>query len=143
MECYTIIRSRIVYEILNTEVIAIDFNTGNYYALAHVAKQIWQMLEQKTPFDQMAQMISNSYALEPSKVTADLRHFINELLENGLIEPSSEIGEPVQIAPLEGPYEPPRIHVYTDVQNLLLLDPVHEVTEAGWPEKINEKQSVL
>jgi hypothetical protein len=29
----------------------------------------------------------------------------------------------------------PALNKYTDMQELLLLDPVHEVSEAGWPSK--------
>ena len=30
-------------------------------------------------------------------------------------------------------FEAPILHKYTDMQDLLLLDPIHEVDEAGWP----------
>jgi hypothetical protein len=33
------------------------------------------------------------------------------------------------------PYQEPKLGKYTDMQELLLLDPVHEVDEAGWPNK--------
>ena len=31
------------------------------------------------------------------------------------------------------PYEPPVLETYTDMQDLVLLDPVHEVDATGWP----------
>ena len=31
------------------------------------------------------------------------------------------------------PYEPPQLEKYTDMQDLVLLDPVHEVDATGWP----------
>lgn len=31
------------------------------------------------------------------------------------------------------PFEPPVLEQYTDMQDLLLLDPIHEVDEQGWP----------
>jgi hypothetical protein len=33
------------------------------------------------------------------------------------------------------PYSPPKLSAYTDMQELLLLDPVHEVDDAGWPSR--------
>ena len=33
-------------------------------------------------------------------------------------------------------YEPPVIECYPDMQELLLLDPIHEVDETGWPRSI-------
>ena len=32
-----------------------------------------------------------------------------------------------------GPFEPPSLETFTDMRDLLLLDPIHEVTDAGWP----------
>ena len=31
------------------------------------------------------------------------------------------------------PYVPPVLEKFTDMQDLILLDPVHEVSERGWP----------
>jgi hypothetical protein len=31
------------------------------------------------------------------------------------------------------PYTKPVLNKYTDMQQLLLADPLHEVQEAGWP----------
>jgi hypothetical protein len=134
MECYSICHGRVVYETLNMEVIAIDFETGNYYALARVAKQIWQMIEQKMSLDQIARVVSDLYGLDLVKAHEDLSVFVKQLLEHGLIERSDESGDPISISSFSLPYEPPKVQVYTDVQNLLLLDPIHEATEAGWPE---------
>jgi len=61
---------------------------------------------------------------------------VNELLAVDLIRPASAqagnapIGEmiPVTIA-----YAPPVLETFSDMQDLLLLDPIHEVDDAGWP----------
>ncbi len=130
--------SRIVYEVLNTEVIAIDFHTGNYYAIVHVAKQIWQLIEQEIPVTEIVRIISNHYQCDPNKVSSDVQQFIDELLEEGLVTACSieQFTAPPPF-PSEGwEYDVPRLQRYTDVQNLLLLDPIHEVTDAGWPEKL-------
>jgi hypothetical protein len=37
------------------------------------------------------------------------------------------------------PYEAPALHKYNDMQDLLLLDPVHDVDETGWPNISPEK----
>jgi hypothetical protein len=30
-------------------------------------------------------------------------------------------------------FEQPRLHKYSDMEDLLLLDPIHDVDETGWP----------
>ena len=134
---YCIPQTRVIYEILNTEVIVVDFTTGNYYALIHVAKQIWQLIEQRATVDQMAQLFSDRYQREKSAILLDLQQFFAQLLENQLIE-STDQGEEQELtlAPSEGwEYDIPKLQKYTDVQSLLLLDPIHEVAEEGWPAK--------
>ena len=142
MQCYRIPRPRIVYEVLNTEVISIDFNTGNYYALVHVAKQIWQMIEQSFFFDQIVRLLADHFHLELDTVRLDVAPFIEELLKEGLIEVSESenscgSADSIFAAAVGWEYDVPKLQTYTDVQNLLLLDPIHEVTEGGWPEKLD------
>lgn len=139
MELYRIIQPKVVYEVLNTEVIAIDFNTGTYYALLHVAKQVWLLLEQQTPLNQIVQILSDYYQREPKEVSEDVQKLITQLIDNGLIESAEKEahiqGPTPQIDSHGWGYEAPQLVSYMDIQNLLLLDPIHEVVEAGWPNK--------
>lgn len=135
---YKILHARITYEVLRTEVIVIDFETGNYYTLIHVAKAVWQFIEQGIPLEQIAQFISDHYQRELGAVLVDLQRFIRELVEEGLIEATTSpvVTEATPISFPEGIYDLPQLQRYTDVQSLLLLDPIHEVTEVGWPDKL-------
>jgi hypothetical protein len=38
-------------------------------------------------------------------------------------------------------FTPPLLHKYSDMQELLLLDPIHDVDEAGWPKPIADPPS--
>ena len=38
---------------------------------------------------------------------------------------------PIQVEPQ--PFSMPILHKYTDLEALLLIDPVHDVTTQGWP----------
>ena len=139
MPSYKIPQPRIVYEVLNTEVIAIDFDTGTYYTLLYVAKEIWLLIEQRTSLDQIAELISSHYGQEKSEAMADVQQFIDQLLKAKLIELAEETSEiptknPVQLNSQGWKYESPKLMTYLDVQDLLLLDPIHEATEIGWPD---------
>ncbi len=144
MTSYKIQRARVVYEVLNTEVILIDFHSGNYYALIHVAKLVWQLIEQQVSFPEISQIISNHFQREIESVSRDIQFFIQRLLEEGLIEPAAEEvrgSGALQTEAHRFPYEAPQLQKYTDVQNLLLLDPIHEVAEAGWPAASQESET--
>ncbi len=138
MPSYRIPQPRIVYEVLNNEVIAIDFNTGHYYALAHVAKQVWQLIEQQIPPHQIALLLANHYRREIDLVAGDVEQFFKQLLKEGLIEETDSAPKDLAkgIEESNWDYEPPKLQEYTDVQDLLLLDPIHEVTEMGWPDRL-------
>lgn len=127
-----------VYEVLNTEVVAIDFSTGNYFALIHLAKVVWQLIEKKTSIEAIAQSLAEHplcRSISHETVLQDLHVFFAELEENHLIEPvdAASSHEIVLAIPPDWNYVPPRLQTYTDVQSLLLIDPIHEVSEAGWP----------
>jgi tyrosine-protein phosphatase YwqE len=141
MPTYRINTQKIVYEILNTEVIAIDFHTGNYYAIVHIAKQVWQLIESQVPLQRIAQLLAKQYSSDPDEVLLDMKLFIEQLVEEGLVELvadtecSAEAPDVMEIAPSGWEYSAPTLQKYEDVRNLLLLDPIHEVTDAGWPQK--------
>ncbi len=137
MPSYRILRPRIVYEVLNNEVIAIDFDTGTYFVLPHAAKQVWLLIEKQISVEQIAQLMADHYQRGYSQVLLDIEPFIEQLLCNGLIELSDSQGsaEGVQIDSQGWQYDAPKLMTYTDVQDLLLLDPIHEIAEVGWPEK--------
>jgi len=59
---------------------------------------------------------------------------VDQLVKEGLLAEGGDTDagslEPVQ-PPLE--YAPPSLDKYDDLKDLLLLDPIHEVAETGWP----------
>jgi hypothetical protein len=135
MKSYCIPQTRVVYEILNTEVIVVDFSTGNYYALIHIAKQIWELIVQRASLEKIAELLFYRYEIDKNLIFVDVEMFIKELIENGLVEPCEEnLSAEQTLSPSDGwEYDAPRLQKYTDVQSLLLLDPIHEVAEVGWP----------
>lgn len=138
---YRIRQSKIIYEILQTEVILVDFQTGDYYNLVRAAKQIWQCIEQHMSLDQIAQCLSRHYQMNEHAVLLDVQKFMAELLENNLIELNNSVADEkipentLQLQTDDLTYVPPKLQKYSDVQDLLLIDPIHAVSDVGWPEK--------
>ena len=138
MEIYDIQRKDIDCEALHNEVIVINFKTGNYYVLVHIAKHVWQLLEQHIPLSEIAELFSNQYRLDKTQVESDIRQFIAQLVSEELIKKTENIfpkESPISIDVPGWEYNRPKLVKYTDVQDLLLLDPIHEVAETGWPER--------
>jgi hypothetical protein len=59
---------------------------------------------------------------------------LKDLAAEDLISPTESAGSAATPGPgTRAPYAAPTLQKHTDMQDLLLLDPIHEVDETGWP----------
>ena len=136
-------QSTVIYEIFDSEIVIINLNTGSYYSLDNTGAEIWRLLERPTREDVVFQDISNRYQGDRAQIEQSIREFLAELQrdalivpgENGEAESSERLAESGEIATgvAKLPFEAPVLHKYSDMEELLLLDPIHEVDEMGWP----------
>jgi hypothetical protein len=63
--------------------------------------------------------------------------FLAQLHEHGLVNSAPVTpGDPGAVTPVAAattPYLAPVLNAYSDMKDLLLLDPIHDVAEEGWP----------
>jgi hypothetical protein len=128
----------ITHERLDDEVMAIDLETGVYYALDDVAADAWTLLAGGTDLERAAARLAERYGVDLERVHGDLLRYVSELERDRLLvrsdgddAPASPVDLPEPKRPLE--YTAPAVSRYDDLEALLRLDPVHEVDEAGWP----------
>lgn len=129
----------VVAEMIDGEATIVDLDTGTYYALNESGSFVWDRLLGGIEVRQVASAVADRYGIDSEQATGDVESLLAELTERQLLAPLEE-GRPAPTAngsPAEastnGSYSPPKLSVYTDMQELLLLDPVHEVDDAGWP----------
>jgi hypothetical protein len=70
-----------------------------------------------------------------------VQELLDQMLREGLIVPGAgPAPSPSSVASpaTKKAFEPPTLAVYTDMQELLLLDPIHDVDETGWPQRQDE-----
>jgi hypothetical protein len=124
----------IVAEPVEGEVIAINLETGSYYSLVGPAAQIWGMLLDKRSEGEILAGVAGAAA--DDALAESLRQFVESLLAEGLIRPTGDATsrEPVRgISPWTA--ETLRFDRFMDMQELLVLDPIHEIDDkAGWPQ---------
>ena len=130
----------VVSETIDGEVIAINLDQGTYYSLQGVAADLWGMVEQGMGIDAIAQSMQQIYQPGEKPIETVVAEFLKQLEDEELIvtvgaaEPSAQ---PLAGAPngqgsgLAMPL--PVLNKYSDMQDLLLLDPIHEVDASGWP----------
>lgn len=126
---------RVVHETIDDETIVIDFDDGTYYSLRATANFIWQRLENASA-EQIVESVHQQYTGDADQIESSVRAFLAQLVQARLIgETDGESSSPVLTA-VDGapePFTPPLLEEYTDLQDLLLLDPIHDVDAQGWP----------
>jgi hypothetical protein len=126
-----------IAELVEGEVIAIDLERGSYYSLLGAAAQVWGSIVA----GRSAQEILAAVVPAPAAglLGGSLLGFVEVLLAEQLIRPAGPQPPPgAPIAPLAPwPAETLRFERFTDMQDLLVLDPIHEAdNETGWPKPI-------
>ena len=134
----------VIQETIEGEAIIVNMVSGNYYSIAGVGSVIWDAIVQGRPTAAVAASIVAGFDADPATGRADLDRLLTELQAEELIVPvesgaAAAAESPVASAEPKRPYEPPMLHKYNDMQDLLLLDPVHDVDETGWPNISPEK----
>lgn len=126
--------SRIIHETIDGEVIIVNVESGCYYSLSGVGADIWELIAQGSGIDEIAHAISQRYHGDYGTITESVRQFLTALREEGLITaapgPSSAEGavsEVPEAADEKQAFSAPVLNRYTDMQELLLLDPVHDL----------------
>ncbi|HEX3426334.1 MAG TPA: PqqD family protein [Acidimicrobiales bacterium] len=122
---------------LDDEVMVINLKTGAYFAFQGAAADTWTLLVDGHDPSSVAEQIARRYAVEAATAAADIDRFVDALQVEELLQSGGSnggAGPSVLSAPeVPLPYEAPSIEKYDDLQDLLLLDPIHDVEEAGWP----------
>ena len=141
---FAVNRPKVINQIIDGEALLINFETGNYYSLLKSGAFIWTMIEGASTVGEIIGALEQQYQGTREVFEDAVIQFVRELETEGLIRPSEDgVREGPDVPPttVESPerherfaFEPPVLEKYEDMQDLILLDPVHEVdAEAGWP----------
>jgi hypothetical protein len=109
------------------ETLAINLDSGAYYVITPGSLVVWAALITGVP---AAALLEG--ATDPRRPA--LEAFLAKLLEAGLLRPIDSPSEPGEVESWVG--EDLEIQEFTDMADLLGLDPIHDVDEVlGWPSK--------
>jgi hypothetical protein len=130
----------VIHETIDGEVIVVALTTGCYYSLEGAGADIWDGLLRGRSGDEIVSDLQDRYEVDADDAGAAVSSLVDKLVSERLVHradvnggdpaapgsPSEPLGERVAF-PL------PVLHKFTDMQDFLLVDPVHEVADAGWP----------
>lgn len=123
-------------ELFDGEVVIAHYGTGLYYSVSRSGALIWQALRHGLSTRETADWLAGHFPAAAGDLPAQVEAFVGALMDKGLIaevETRDRSGALPEVAP--GTWQEPAVESFDDLQELLLLDPVHDVTEAGWPHR--------
>jgi hypothetical protein len=127
---------QVVGEVLDDEVILVNLENGAYYSLNSTGSEIWVLIRGGVPFNEVVDVLKTRYPAMSGQMEMGVKNFLRSLREESLIvscEAPQESSTPPQLPLAAKAFAPPEFSKYTDMADLLLLDPIHDVDEDGWP----------
>ena len=132
---YRVNRAEIAAKLIDDEAILINLSTGTYYSLAGTGALVWALLEHHDA-GEISAVLARSAASDERSTWADVEPLLDELVAERLIVPAD--GDPPGPLPETGlpvitAYEPPVLEKYSDMSDLLALDPpMPGLTDIPW-----------
>ena len=136
---------RVVHQTVDGETIVIDFESGTYYSINKVGAIIWDHVAKGSTINEIVQVLGRQYRGVLPDIENAVANFLAEIQRESLISPIDIEGQPqstyltsnptIEHTATDSVFELPVLCKYTDMQDLLLLDPIHDVDERGWPIK--------
>ena len=131
---YRVNRPHVISEMIDGETVRIDLRNGSYFSLDTTGAAVWRGIEADAPIAAIATAIAAAQDAALPDFEADVDRLAAQLLAADLIVPAD--GDPAAAGTFDAgtpPYRTPALETFTDMQDLLLLDPVHDVDTRGWP----------
>jgi hypothetical protein len=116
----------IVGKVMDGEAVIINLSNGIYYSIDQVGAAMWELIEQRYSLDEIAAAIVARYDVPRALAQDDAVRLGGELLQHELVAIAAE--EPQTPVPAHAvadklPYKSPELRIYTDMEDLLALDP--------------------
>jgi hypothetical protein len=128
----------VIGQVIEGEAIVVNLDSGAYYSLDRAGADVWNLIEQGATVQDIISGITARYAGEAPTIRAAVLQLVEGLQQENLIVSDTVSAGPMPAEILSDGDKPlfqvPVLHKYTDMAELLLLDPIHDVGEMGWPQ---------
>ena len=129
---------RLAAQVFDGEYIIANLDTGLYYNLQGIAVSFVDALPSQDALA-VIEHLSSSFPEHAEGIKKELSTLLNDLLTEEIVLKNDLLLDTASgLGALPEAYVPARFNRYADMQDLLLLDPIHDVDEEGWtvqPEK--------
>jgi hypothetical protein len=129
---HEILTTKIAHEVIDGEVIVLQFDTGFYFSITHEGVDLWQWLQEGASYQQ----IVDAFVPLKEDQLRRLNAFFDVLESESILQKKELDGAPPSNpipAGAKRPFPNLVLERYGDMQDLLMSDPIHEVDAMGWP----------
>lgn len=135
---------QVVHEMIDGEVVIVNLKKGDYYSLVKAGADIWNSIILGLSKSEIVDAVCKRYEGDRATIEFAIDTFIEQLQQEEMISLDKTLGS-VAASSAEGNtatpevkekqvFEAPSLQKYTDMEELLALDPIHDVDEEqGWP----------
>ena len=129
----------VVSDVIGGEAIMLHRVSGDYFSTDGVGCLIWQWIGESQSRSWILKTLNARFAAEPTEIETAVDAFLGDLVTHQLVREIVSDAGSVAEASIEPQPEPkpifarPVLHVYSDIRRMILLDPIHEVAQTGWP----------
>ncbi len=127
-----VVNKKIVADDFEDETVLINVEKGLYFSMQGSAKAIWQAFA--VPRQRAATLATLSQELTADD-RAEMEKTVQGMIDHGLLVETDEAGSGTTLFSLAAAsFAAPVLGVFSDLAELIAIDPVHEVDDAaGWP----------
>lgn len=117
----------IASKIMEGEALLINLRNGAYYSLAGTGAWVWHALRGHRTQAEVVDFVAMGLDVDPTTARRDVASLLAELAQedlvraSGLAAPAAPVDPPPPVP--EGGYSSPRLEKFSDMQDLLALDP--------------------
>lgn len=136
LDAFQVNAPHVIYENIEGELVLIHMAKGSYYSTDAIGSRLWEMIVAGHREDEMREWMGASYQGDAEEIARGIQGFLAELQAEELIvraerAPVNGVSRPEPVS--GGPFSAPVLNKYRDMEDMLMLDPIHEVEETGWP----------
>ena len=136
--CYKISDAQVAHEIVGGEAVIINLESGICYGLQGCGSDIWELIGTGTLLEHIIDDICHSYHGDRQEIEQGVKQLIAQLQAEGLIQSTtldntSDVDNDTagEAHAEKAPFEMPDLELFSDIQDLLLPDPIHNIDQAG------------
>lgn len=133
---YSVDADSVIFEEIDNEMVVINLQTGCYYSLNRDAALAWRLVSNGFAISDILELGDGGQGEE--RLGATLQDIVRDFEAEQLLHKASSAVDRNHAA-IDG-LDPaailnPSMQKHEDIQEMLKLDPIHEVTDLGWPHK--------